>query len=243
MKIYLAIFYLFNLSIMAQSNSKGPDSPVVFGKIISSQSNTIVVEQAGTPRKLSISEKSKIRYVSFEAIKQEFKHGYFIKARVKDNIIDTIYVTLPIVNTPDAVTPEMVQMSVDELFKLTDTDGNKVISYLELSAKIYHSQKHGPDSFYNSDLDASGNLSFAEFGTKLEKVQWYRYSRKSSQEWMRILDSDKSGKLSPPEFAVLVGEGHLDALFKRTDKDNSKSIELLELTDHINKSVFSKPTE
>lgn len=241
MRLVVGIFYLLSLSLMAQSNNKGPNSPVVVAKIISFQDNTLSVDQAGSTRKLTLSEKSKVRYVSFQDIKQEFKPGYFIKARVKDNVINTIYVTLPIVDIANGATKEMVKMSAKQLFDLTDTDNNKMISYLELSAKIYYSPKHGPDGFYNLDSDSSGNLDLSEFTRKIGKVVWYRYSRKSPEQWMAALDNDKNNSLSAKEFSSLVGKGHLDSLFKRADQDKSKSIELKELSEYLNKEIFRKP--
>ena len=47
------------------------------------------------------------------------------------------------------------------------------------------------------------------------------------------LRKDKNAKLSMPEFEVIAGKGHLEALFKRYDKDKSDDLSLTELTKYI----------
>ena len=232
---YLIIFTLiiFSInSIAAGGNSSGPNSPVVVGKIKSAKGKTVEVQQGEYLRKLTITEKSNIVFVSFVNDQEKMKASYPVKAKVENNIISTIYITLP-VNNVVRPTDKFMSLSTKELYKKTDVDGNGLISYVELATYIYYSPKHAPDTFHKADSDKSKELNFKEFENILKRVSWWSISRKSPSQWISTLDKNKNGKISMPEFEPMAGKSHLEARFKRYDNDKSNDLNLAELTRYI----------
>ena len=242
MKLFLAIFIFLSGLAHAEkkkSNSSGPDSPVVVGIIKTASGNRVEVQQGQYLRKLTLNKKSKVVFVSFLGAKEEFKAGYSVKAKVAQELINSIYITLPI-GEVSRRTPDMSAMSALDLFKKADQNQDGEVCYRELSRVIHYSPKHGPDTFTKVDKDKSGTLDQTEFSAKLKSVDWWKLSQKSPLQWLAFCDKDKNGQLSPEEFAIIAGEGHLESRFKRTDKDKSGAANLKELTAYISNVVQPK---
>lgn len=229
----LLIFALLNTNLWAQSNSKGPDSPVVVGHIVSADGNRIDIQHSEFLRKMTINKKTKIVFVSFLGVKEELKEGYPIKGRANKQTLTQLYVTLPVTNFIKR-TPDMPSMSAKELYQKTDLDKNGSISYVELSRVIYNSPKHGPDNFDKQDKNKSGSLELDEFTTFIKKVDWWRISQKTPEEWISFSDKNGDGELSVKEFSpVNGGDGHIESRFKRVDKDKSGTVNLKEVSAYI----------
>ena len=240
MKFLLLIGLLFfSNNVGAQSNSKGPNSPVVVGYIKAIKGNILEVQTKGHLRKLIIGKKSKIVFVSFLGVKEEFKVGYPVKGKVSKEVINSLHITLPVSNFIER-TPDMPKMSAAEIFKKSDLNQNGEISYVELSRTVYNSPKHGPDTFVKADKDQSGALNLAEFTEKLKRIDWWRISQKTPEQWLKTSDKDGNGSLSMKEFIpVNGGGGHIESRFKRIDKDKSGEANLKEVTAYI-KGVVGK---
>ena len=233
--------------IQAQSNSKGRDSSVVVGtlKSVDSSGTKFDVLQSGEHlRKLYVNSDSKVNFVGLPAHgKQKPRVGLGVKATCEnDGRVKTISFTPP-VGDPSMLGEERLKMTERELFKEVDKDASNSISYVEFSKYIYHSPKHGPDSFRKYDKDSDGALATAEFVEALSKVSWWILSRKTPGEWFNQADKNRDGMLDSNEFASICTSGnHIENIFKRVDQDKSGSLAQRETEAYIRSVTHGKKT-
>ncbi len=229
----------------AQSNSKKSDSPVVVGtlKSVDSSGTKFEIQQdSGYLRKLYLDSKSKVYFVGLLAKgEQQPKPGQGVKATSdKDGCVKTISFT-PSFGKTAMLGENRLKMTNSELLKEIDKDGSSSISYVEFSKYIYHSPKHGPDSFRKADKDSDGVLDAAEFVEALSKVAWWKLSRKTPDEWFILADRNKDGLLDVKEFALICTSGnHLENIFKRSDRDKSGSLSEQETEAYIRSITHGK---
>jgi len=229
----------------AQSNSKGRDSSVVVGtlKSVDSSGTKFDVHQSGESlSKLYVNSESKVYFVGMPAKgEQKPGAGMGVKATcAKDGRVKTISFTPP-VGEPSMLGENRLKMTEAELLKEVDKDASNSISYVEFSKYIYHSPKHGPDSFRKNDSDSDGVLNTAEFVEALSKVSWWKLSRKTPDEWFTQADKSKNGILDIKEFAAICTSGsHIDNVFKRTDRDESGSLTQRETAEYIRSVTHGK---
>ena len=229
----------------AQSNSKGPGSSVVVGtlKSVDSSGTKFDVLQSGESlRKLYVNAESKVYFVGLPAEgEQKPKAGMGVKATCeKDGRIKSISFTPP-VGEPSMLGEKRLTMTEAELLKEVDKDASNSISYVEFSKYIYHSPKHGPDSFRKADKDSDGVLDTAEFVEALSKVSWWKISRKTPDEWFIQADKNRDGMLDIKEFAWISTSGnHIENIFKRIDRDESGSLTQRETAAYIRSVTHGK---
>jgi hypothetical protein len=173
---------------------------------------------------------------------KEIKKGYPVRAHVNNSEIGKIYVTKPIKDVTVRPTPEMVKMTPKEVFEIVDLNEDNAVSYVEFSAKIHASIKHGPVQFSKSDKDKSGGLNLKEFEYALENhTKWWKYSRKTSDEWFKSSDKDSNGVLNEKEFEFLLGsDAHMEVFFPRADKDESGDLDKKEVSNYIQTLIYPK---
>ena len=243
--VLLSIFSALASNAQGQSNSKRPTSPVVVGTLKSvdpSGTKLDVLQSGGNLRKLYINAASKIYFVGFPVqSKQKPQAGLGVKATCeKDGRIKTISFTPP-VGEASTLGDKRLKMTESALLKVVDKDSNNSISYVEFSRYIYHSPKHGPDSFRKADKDGDGQLNSAEFTEALHKVSWWKLSRKTPQDWFSQADQNRDDVLNIKEFAGICTSGnHIDNIFKRTDRDKSGSLTPLETAAYIRSVTHGK---
>lgn len=243
--ILIGAFSILGSNVQAQSNSKGRDSSVVVGtlKSVESSGTKFDVQQTGESlRKLYVNSESKVFFVGLPAkSEQKPTAGLGVKAScAKDGRVKTISFTPPI-GEPSMLGEKRLMMTETALFKEVDKDTSKSISYVEFSKYIYHSPKHGPDSFRKADKDSDGVLDTAEFAEALSKVSWWKISRKTPGEWFVQADKSKDGMLDTNEFAAICTSGnHIDNIFKRTDRDGSGSLTPNETAAYIRSITHGK---
>ena len=236
--VLISAFSVLASNAQAQSNSKRSDSPVVVGTLkgVDSSSTKFVVQQSGEHlRKLYVNSESKIYFVGLPAKGgPQPRAGLGVKATCeKDGCVKTISFTPP-VGEPSMLGEKRLTMTELELLKDVDKDASNTISYVEFSKYIYHSPKHGPDSFRKADMDSDGVLDTAEFVEALSKVSWWKISRKTPDKWFIQADSNGNNKLDIEEFALICTSGnHIENIFKRTDRDTSGQLSQRETVTYI----------
>ncbi len=230
--IIFIICFSFTSSIFAAQKKKGE---TLSGVVQSVEGNNITIKYRKKNRTFTINDKTKINYVSFLKVKKEIKTGFVVRAGVDSNgHCNTLWVTLPIPLEKLKPSAEMITMTPAELHKMSDSNGDDELSYVEFAKAIYRSAKHGPIGFAKSDKDNSGTLNLKEFESKLEGIKWWRISRKSAAEWHKQADANSDGVLSKEEFVTVLGStAHLDVFVKRTDKDRSGDISVAEVASYI----------
>jgi Ca2+-binding EF-hand superfamily protein len=225
-------------SVRGESNSKGPNSSVVVGTLKSvdpSGTKLKVLQEGDLLRKLHSDSSTRVYFVGISTMaERKATVGYGVKASCeKDGRIKTISFTLP-VGEPKPLGEKRLSMTVAELFKRIDGDESSTVSYIEFSKYIYHSPKHGPDSFRKADGDSDGVLSPDEFRKALVKVSWWKLSRRTPDEWFIQADSNRDRKLDVKEFSQICTSGnHIENIFKRTDRDTSGQLSLRETVVYI----------
>ena len=225
-------------TVQSQSNSKGKNSRVVVGtlKSVDAMGRTFAVLQNGEHlRQLHVNEKSEIHFVGLPADSDhEPELGMGVKAICeKDNLIKSITFT-PSVGEPAMLGEERLNMTEQELFEAVDQDTSQSISYIEFSKSIYHSPKHGPDSFRKVDKNKDGVLDAIEFDRALDHVAWWQLSRKTPERLFLQADQNHDILLDVKEFSQICKSGnHLDNLFSRTDRDASGSLTPSEVAAYI----------
>lgn len=230
---FFLICVLSSVSIWAESNTAGPNSPVVVGTLKFTNGKVVEVQTKDFLRKLQITDKTKIFYVSFLSKEKVMKPGYGVKAKQADGKLKSIHITLPINNHKKA-NPEMLKMTSKQLFAKADLDKSGEVSYVEFSSIIYRSDKHGPDTFGKVDKDKSGGFSLKEFEGKMAGVVWWRISRKSSSQWLKEADKNSNGKIALNEFNYIANSGsHYKEHFKRADKNKSNDLNAEEVADYV----------
>lgn len=227
--VLISTFSDLAMNVRAQSNSKKSDSPVVVGTLKSVDSSGTkfeIKQESGSLRELYLDSKSKVYFVGLSAKgERQPKVGQGVKAASdKDGCVKTISFT-PSVGKTAMLGENRLKMTESELFNEIDRDGSSSISYVEFSKYIYHSPKHGPDSFRKADKDSDGLLNTTEFCDALSKVPWWRISRRTPNEWFTQADVDRDGILDINEFSVISTSGnHIENVFRRTDGDKSGSL-------------------
>ena len=234
----ISIFSLLISCAQAQNNRKGKDSRVVVGilkSIDATGTKFEILQSGGQQRELQTNAKSVVRFVGLPAdVARKPETGMEVKATCeKDDSIKSITFTPPI-GEPAILGDKRLKMTVRELFEEVDKDANTSISYVEFSKYIYHSTKHGPDTFRKADQNGNGGLNWAEFADALKKVSWWKLSRKTPDEWFAQADKNGNKHLDAKEFAWICTSGnHLENIFKRTDIDESGSLSQQEVTTYI----------
>jgi len=243
--VLVSAFSVLVSSAQAQSNSKGRDSSVVVGtlKSVDSSGTKFDVQQSGEHlRKLYVNSESKVNFVGLPAKgEQKPRAGLGVKATCEKNgRVRTISFTPP-VGEPLMLGEKRLKMTEAELLKEVDKDASNSISYVEFSKYIYHSPKHGPDSFRKADKDIDGVLDTEEFVEALNKVSWWKLSRKTPGEWFIQADKNGDGMLDIKEFAWICTSGnHIDNIFKRADQDKSGSLAQRETAAYIRSVTHEK---
>jgi Ca2+-binding EF-hand superfamily protein len=222
----------------AESNSKGPNSPVVVGTlrgVDSSGTQFEVLQDGDHTRKLYSDKKTQIYFIGLPN-KADHKPtvGYGVKASSeKGGRLKSISFT-PEIGEPKPLGAEKLAMSAAELFARVDRDDNSRVGYVEFSETIYYSAKHGPDSFRKADKDSDGELNQKEFAVAVGGVSWWKLSRHTPDEWYAKADKNKDDELDIKEFAVICTSGnHIDNIFRRADIDRSGRLSSKETTAYI----------
>ena len=230
--ILTAICLTFNLGELAAQKGKGD---TLSGIVESVDGEQITVNHRRQSKTFTISDKTKIAYVSFLDAVKEIKPGFFVRAGVDSKgQCNQLWVTLPIPEENLKPSAEMLAMAPEELFEMADSSGDDELSYVEYATVIYRSPKHGPVGFNKSDKDKSGTLNLKEFATKLESIKWYRISRKTPAQWHAEFDANSNGALNKEEFIAFLGStAHIENFLKRADKDSSGGISVEELAGFI----------
>lgn len=219
-------------------------SPEVVANILEVHDDYLLVETSKGKKgnkKIRLDENSKIIYVGFDGQKEEINAACTIRASMQGDIVQTMYLTPPIEKQFLDPTPEMLKMTMSELFQLADINKNGRICYVELTEKIKaHAPKHGATNFYKKlDLDKSGALNEQEFELAVVNSLWWRMSRKSPEEMFKNADKDNNQVLSKEEFEVFRDvKAHLNAFFSRADKDKSGDVDFNEAKIHVNELIY-----
>ena len=232
---YLLIFFITAAGgAQGKSNSRGPDSPVLFGEItaVGDGGKTVTILQAESQaREISITKKTTLSFVGMAKENRELKVGYWGKAKVKNGEAGSLKLTLP-VGALKPLSKERTSMDENAIFAAVDENRDSGIDYVEMSRALYHSPKHGPDKFEKSDKDSNGLLDHAEFSKLLAQVTWWKFSRKSAEDWFAQADTNGDGKLDEKEFGLTFDTGnHTANRFKRADGDTSGILDKLEVSE------------
>ena len=244
---YLLIFFITATGAShGKSNSRGPDSPVLFGEItaVGDGGKTVTILQAGSQaREISITNKTTLSFVGMAKENQELKVGYWGKAKVKNGEAGSLKLTLP-VGALKPLSKERISMDENAIFAAVDQNRDSGIDYVEMSRAIYHSPKHGPDKFEKCDVDANGLLDQKEFPVLLDQLTWWKFSRKSSNDWFAQGDSNGDGKLDENEFGqTFDGGNHTKNRFKRADSDKSGFLDKVEIADYYKGLISGREEE
>ena len=239
---YIPLFLAITLGLAhGKSNSSGPDSPVLFGEIIavSTDEKTVTILQAGSnKRDITITKKTKLSFVGMGKKSQELKVGYWGKAKVKKGEAGSLKLTQP-VGKLNPLGPDRISMDEKSIFTAVDENRDSGIDYVEMSRAIYHSPKHGPDKFEKYDEDVNGLLDGQEFPQLLSQLIWWKFSRKSADNWFTQADINRDGKLDEKEFGQTFDTGnHTENRFKRSDGDKSGFLDKSEVS-RFHKSLIS----
>ena len=232
---YISLLLAISLGIAhGKSNSSGPDSPVLYGEIIavSDDRKTVTILQSGSDkREIKITKKTKLSFVGMGKKSQELKVGYWGKAKVKNGEAGSLKLTQP-VGQLNPLGPERISMDEKSIFTAVDVNRDSGIDYVEMSRSIYHSPKHGPDKFEKFDVDANGLLDEEEFPVLLDQLTWWKFSRKSADNWFAQADTNGDGKLDQNEFGQTFDTGnHTENRFKRADGDKSGFLDKPEVSE------------
>ena len=235
-------FLLASGASLAKSNSKGADSPLAIGPItaISADGKTLTILQGGEhKRDLVISARTELIFVGMPKSAQRLAVGHGVKASVKGGSVRSVKVTLP-TKQAASLGKDRTKLSVDQILAKANENGDGGLDYVEMSRWIYHSPKHGPDSFLKADKNDDGLLGGAEMTKLLAGVSWWKYSRKSSDEWFRQADANGDGSLDLKEFTTIAaGKNHAENVFKRTDKNKDKALDSKEVAKYVDQLIGS----
>ena len=225
----------------SKSNSKGSDSPLVIGPIVHvSGTDTVTILHGGEfERKLNLSKDTEIVFVGMPAVSRSLKVGYGAKASVKNGSVRSLKLTLP-VKDPASLGPDRTKLSLAQILAKADGNGDGGLDYVEMSRWIYHSPKHGPDTFLKTDKNKDGLVGPKELPKLLAGVSWWKYSRQSPTAWFEQADANKNGTLDLKEFtSIAAGKNHAENVFKRTDKNKDGTLDRKEVEKYVDQLIGS----
>ena len=239
----LVLSILFTaVTCSAKPNSKGADSPLAIGPItaISTDGKTLTILQGGEhKRDLVLSSRTELIFVGMPKSARRLAVGHGVKASVKGGSVRSVKVTLPIKQAA-SLGKDRTKLSVDQVLVKANENDDGGLDYVEMSRWIYHSPKHGPDSFLKADKNDDGLLDGSELTKLLAGVSWWKYSRKSSDEWFRQADANGNGVLDLKEFtSIAAGKNHAENVFKRTDKNKDKALDSKEVAKYVDQLIGS----
>lgn len=218
------------------SNSSGPDSPIVVGRVTAVAANgksVTILHQGSYLRQIEIGRKTKVSFVGMPKRARQLTVGYDAKASIKKGAAKYLKLTQPL-SEAKSLGPDRTKLTVEEILRRSDDDRDGGLSYIEVSRWIHHSPKHGPDQFEKIDKSKDGLLDAAELPQFLSKVIWWNLSRKSPEAWFAQCDQNQDGALDENEFAPINGgEGHIENRFKRADQDRNGKLSMTETTAYI----------
>ncbi|MEO0447369.1 MAG: EF-hand domain-containing protein [Verrucomicrobiota bacterium] len=227
----------------AQSNSSGPNSPIVVGKIIAvgDDEESVTILQSGSyERVIPISEKTQVAFVGMPKKAREFTIGYGAKASLKGGKTKYLMMTLPLEEV-ESLGTDRTAMTEESIFAASDANNDKGVDYVEMSKYVYHSPKHGPDKFQNLDADGDGVLDDEEFPKLLAGVGWWKFSRKTAAEWFAEGDANKDGGIDVGEFGpTFDGGSHTATRFKRADKNKDGMLDEAETAAYVATLISEK---
>jgi Ca2+-binding EF-hand superfamily protein len=226
---FLFSFVSFLFVSSAESNSSGPNSPIVVGHIIAVNGQEIEVKTKKLVRQLVMNDKTKIIYVGItEQEARKMNVGYGFKGKATDGVLKSALLSLP-VQAERSLSDEQVKLAPSKIFAQTDIDKDAFVSYVEFSSQIYYSPKHGPDKFVKADKDKDGLLNLKEFANRLAMVSKWTISRQSPEAWFKQADVNNNGELTLEEYReISQSKNHVENGFKKKDKDKSGLISLKE---------------
>jgi hypothetical protein len=235
-----AIFLLMVGVAFAKSNSKGLDSPLAIGPItaISADGRTVTILQGGKfKRVLVVSSKTELVYVGMPKSARHLVVGHGAKASLKGDAVKSIKVTLPIGKTA-SLGKDRTSLSVAQVLAKANENGDAGLDYVEMSRWVYNSPKHGPDTFLKADKNDDGVLGETELSKLLAGVSWWKYSRKTADEWFRQADASGDGSLNLKEFTTIAaGKNHAENTFKRADRDKDKLLGPKEVAKYVDQLI------
>jgi hypothetical protein len=225
-----------------KSNSKGSDSPLIIGPVIrvSANGDSVTILHGGEfERKLNLSKDTEIVFVGMPTASRSLKVGYGAKASIKNGSVRSLKLALP-VKDPASLGPDRTKLSIAQVLAKADGNEDGGLDYVEMSRWIYHSPKHGPDTFLKTDKNKDGLVGPKELPKLLARVSWWKYSRKSSDEWFDQADENKNGSLDLKEFtSIAAGKNHAEKVFKRTDKNKDKALDPKEVAKYVDQLIGS----
>lgn len=219
---------------------------LAIGTVVRIEGKVIVFKTGkGEERSLTLIGEKWGSYVGFKGIGQTVtapQVGFGIKANIAKG--DTIKGALfsPALPSFEPI-PGKHTLTAKQLFDITDKNANGEVDYLEYAARIFQSQKHLPDRYAEKfDLDKNDTMNLEEFTVSLDRLDWWRVSRKSLDEWMASTDKNRDGTLDSEEAkGVVIGShGNYDTLFKRFDRDKSGGLSASELQKYLDSVINGK---
>jgi Ca2+-binding EF-hand superfamily protein len=228
---FIIALILWVIQICHAEPSKKSANTVIYGPVesITADGKTLTITYKGkTKEQIILTENSKFFYNGIlEEKNRKIQVGYSIRANVnKDKTIKQIHVSEAL-NPVKPLGPNRTKMTPTEVFAAADANQDGKLSYIEISASIYRSEKHGPQHFPVADSNSDGTLDADEFAKYIENVSWWKWSRKSAEEWFKQGDKNTDGKIDISEFSFFY-KGHIDVRFPAADKNKNDSLDLSE---------------
>lgn len=246
--IAFALMVLLTTSPAVRADDGDGEKNLFMGIVTQVAADHIVARPAGKDgeeRTLRITPETKFDFVGFQGIGKPTDKpgvGFAFKASLAKGDVAKSILFSP--NYPSRKSPEnRHKMKPEELFKATDLNSNGNVDFVEYGSVIFQSYKHYPDRFRKKlDQNHDDVLDFKEFANSLELLEWWRLSRKTTEDWVKASDKNSNGQLEQEELRALIGDAHgkLEQLFAKLDKDKSNGLSAKELQAYMNEAIAGK---
>ncbi|MCB1275203.1 hypothetical protein [Prosthecobacter sp.] len=236
------IVALLTLSTTVRAATDDDEKDLAIGEIVRVEGNGMVVGKKGEERTIQFPKDVKVAFVGFKGIGQPTdtpKAGYGIRAAISGGDTVKTATIVPAVPPLEQI-PDKHKRTAAELFKVTDENQNGAVDYVEYSHRIEQSFKHMPANFPRMDKDGDDVLNLEEFTASLDHLDWWVFSRKPAEEWVRIADIDKSGEIEEKELGEIIFGHHTDFAknIRELDLDKSGGLSAVEFQGYMDRKIL-----
>lgn len=236
----VALLFAISSSLATAAEKDAKD--LALGTVTKVEGRSVTLEKKGEVRTIQFPESEWGLFMGFTGIGAERNApmpGDWIRAAITGGYQVKNAFILPAVPPLEPI-PDKHTKTAEELYAIADLDQSGEVDLVEYSTKIFQSGKHLPQHYPRWDADGNDTLNLEEFTHSLGHSDWWRYSRKSSAQWVEESDANGSGEMERDELEALLKGHHtdFDGILADLDADESGGLTANEFQGYLDRKIL-----